>query len=344
MTFTSPNLLAQWMPVRASESAGMVDHLFSFIFWLAAFFVALVVGLLVVFVLRYRHRPGQARRPAPSGNMPLEITWTLIPTIIVIIIFFWGFRAYTQMAIAPPNAYEIQVTGRMWSWSFTYPNGYVDGELHIPANTPVQLILNSNDVIHSLYIPALRLKKDVVPGRYNKLYVNADRLGTYDIYCASYCGTNHSQMTTRLVVHDPDDFVRWLQDASSLLARMTPVEAGEMIYRTRGGCYQCHSIDGSRIKGPSFKNLYGYEQIFTDGSRGVIDENFIRDFVYEPQKRIPAGYDPIMPSFKGTLNEQDVSAIIAYLKSLSDRAPKVSLPGTRPATQPNPRSTIENRK
>ncbi len=237
------------------------------------------------------------------------------------------------MAIAPPNAYEIQVNGRMWAWSFTYPNGYVDSELHVPVDTPIQLILSSADVIHSLYIPALRLKKDVVPGRYNKLYFQADRLGTYDIYCASYCGTNHSQMTSRLVVHDPDDYVRWLQEAANWQTRMTPIEAGEMIYRTRGGCYQCHSIDGSRIRGPSFKNLFGYEQIFTDGSRAIADENLIREFVFDPQKRIPAGYDPIMPSFKGILKEQDVGAVIAYVKSLSDRAPKIDLT-TRPTTQP----------
>jgi len=313
-----------WMPPKASTHAGDVDFLFHFILWLSVFFFLLVTALVVVFVWKYHHREGVKHEATADHSTALELTWTLIPTVLVCIIFYFGFRGYLQMGVIPSNAYEIQVEGRMWSWQFTYPNGHVDPELHVPANTPVRLVLSSADVIHSLYIPAFRVKKDAVPGRYNKTWFEATELGTFDLYCAEYCGTNHSTMITKVVVHEPSDFKVWLEKASNWETRMTPVEAGKMLITSRG-CTVCHSETGNVLIGPSFKNLFGYERQFTDGSRTVADENYIRESIAEPGKRVVSGFANAMPAFQ--LKDQDMRAIIAYLKSLSDKAPAEATPG-----------------
>lgn len=330
-----------WMPEKAAEGAGVVDALFAFIFWVSAFFTALVIGLLVVFLVRYRHgrTASAAAGQAPSHNTLLEVTWSIIPAIIVLVIFYLGVRSYLTLTVPPPDAYEIRVTARMWSWSFAYPNGHIDSELHVPVDTPVQLVLSSDDVIHSLYVPAFRAKKDAVPGRYNKMWFRAIREGTFDLYCAAYCGTNHSQMLSRVIVHSPQDFDRWLREASDWRSRMTPVEAGRMLYEKKLGCIQCHSTDDSRLIGPTLKNLYGYERKFTDGTSAIIDENLIRQSILDPTAKVPVGYAPVMPSYRGQVGEADIDALIAFIKSLSDRGPRsADLPGpaTAPATQPSP--------
>jgi len=322
-----------WMPEKAAEGAHTVDALFAFIFWVSAFFSALVIGLLVLFVIKYRRGAQRTHGEAPSHSTALEITWSVIPGILVIIIFYLGVRSYLTLTVPPPDAYEIRVTARMWSWSFAYPNGHIDSELHVPVDTPVQLVLSSDDVIHSLYVPAFRAKKDAVPGRYNRMWFRATREGTFDLYCAAYCGTGHSQMLSRVVVHSPEDFQRWLRDASDWRSRMTPVEAGRMLYERRLGCIQCHSIDGTPRIGPSLKNLYGYEQKFTDGTSAIIDENLIRQFILNPTAKVPVGYAPVMPSYRGQVSEADIDALIAFIKSLSDRGPRITdIPG--PATAP----------
>jgi cytochrome c oxidase subunit 2 len=327
-------IVAQWMPQRASTVAGEVDWLFDLILGIAAFFFLLVVTLLVYFVIRYRYREGREQPKTTSHNTPLELVWTIIPTIIVIIIFYFGFRDYMHMAVAPPDSYEIQVTARMWSWTFTYPNGAVTNDLHVPVATPVRLVLQSDDVIHSLYIPAFRLKKDVVPGRYNKLWFEATKTGTYDLYCASYCGTSHSQMISRVIVHDPEEFKRWLAQAGNWASTMTPAEAGRMLFERRG-CMQCHSTDGSRIIGPTLKDLFASTVSYSGGKKLVADEDYVRESIYDPGAKVVDGFDNVMPSFKGTFTDKDVDAMIAYLKSISAhyKAPPVA-PATAPATRP----------
>ncbi len=324
-----------WMPQRASSYAGGVDWLFYFIFWLSVFFFFLILGLLVLFIWKYRHRKGHQAQPSPSHSTALELTWTIIPTILVIIIFYFGFRSYLTMAVPPPNAYEIIVTGKMWAWEFAYPNGHVDNVLHVPVDTPVRLVLTSQDVIHSLYVPAFRVKRDAVPGRYNKMWFKATQMGEFDLFCAEYCGQKHSEMITKVVVHDSTEFRKWLEEASNWEVRMTPLQAGAGFY-VRRGCNQCHSVDGSQIIGPSFKDLYGVSRVFADGGTAVADENYIRESIREPQKHIVAGYDSSMPSFsEKQLKERDVMALIIYLKSLSSHYKgDLSLTATRPAAQP----------
>lgn len=308
-----------WMPKRASTVSGDVDNLFNFIMWLSIFFFLLILVLMVVFVWRYRHRKGDdpSRSSRAGHSTALELTWTIIPTVLVVIIFYFGFRGYLDMAVAPPNAYEIQVTGRTWTWSFTYPNGAVTNELHVPVNTPIRLVLTSDDVIHSLYVPAFRVKKDAVPGRFNKMWFTATTPGIYDLFCAEYCGRDHSEMKTVAVVHPTvEDFRHWLEEASKWEGRMTPVEAGKMLYERRG-CTSCHSLDGSRGQGPTFKDLFGSPRPLASGQTLTADENYLHESILYPTAKMVAGYAPVMPSFAGSLREPDVRAIIAFLKTQS---------------------------
>jgi cytochrome c oxidase subunit 2 len=192
------------------------------------FFFVLIVALMVAFVVRYRRRPGREdAEDSAHHSTALELTWTLIPIAIVVFIFAWGFKVYLDLNTPPANSYEILVTGQKWKWLFTYPNGHVDENLHVPLDTPVRLVMTSEDVIHGFYIPAFRLKRDVVPGRYVKVWFRAIKPGEYQIYCTQYCGTGHSDMWAKVVVHEPGGFERWLDEASNFLKTMSPAEAGE---------------------------------------------------------------------------------------------------------------------
>jgi cytochrome c oxidase subunit 2 len=305
-----------WMPPSVSTVAGNVDWLFSFILAISVFFFLLIVVVMTLFVIRYRHREGVAPEPSPSHNTAIEVTWTVIPLILVIVIFLFGFRGFLDMATPPANAYEILVNAQKWNWSFTYPNGYVDANLHVPVNRPVRLVMTSADVIHSLYVPAFRVKRDVVPGRYAKAWFEATEPGQYELFCAEYCGTSHSDMIAKVVVHPPGEFESWLDNASNFLETMTPVEAGEKLFQVRG-CHQCHSIDGSRKTGPSLLGVFGHTQALADGSSVTADENYIRESILEPTAKVVAGFEPVMPTYQGRLKDAEISAIIAYLKSLS---------------------------
>ncbi|MEA2734281.1 MAG: cytochrome c oxidase subunit, partial [Humisphaera sp.] len=241
-------LLAQaaYLPPQASSVAPEVDRVFNGILIVVTFFCVLVFTGTIIFAIKYRHRPGHEGGESPGHSTALELTWTIVPTIIVLVIFYYGFRGYLDMTVVPPNAYEIQVEGKMWNWQFGYPNGHYDPELHIPLNRPVRLVLRSEDVIHSLYIPAFRSQKQAVPGRYNRFWIQGSAVGEYPIYCAQYCGTNHPLMITQVVVHAPADFDQWLEIASNpeKQAGFTPRKAGLQIMKGKG-CLGCHTLDGS---------------------------------------------------------------------------------------------------
>jgi cytochrome c oxidase subunit 2 len=307
---------SMWMPPRVSTVAHHVDWLFNFILAISVFFFLLIVVLMVVFVIRYRRREGQQAEVSPSHNMALELTWTVIPLILVVVIFFFGFRGFLDMTTSPANAYEILVDGQKWNWRFTYPNGYVDSNLHVPVQRPVRLVMTSADVIHSLYVPAFRIKSDVVPGRYSKAWFEATEPGQYELFCAEYCGTSHSDMIAQVIVHPPGEFEKWLEEASNFLETMTPVEAGFKLYQIRG-CQQCHSVDGSAKTGPTLLGVFGHTQALADGSSIVADENYIRESILEPAAKVVAGYEPVMPTYQGRIKDEEITAIIEYLKSLS---------------------------
>ena len=305
-----------WMPPQGSTAAPGVDRLFYFIFWISAFFFALIVVLAVIFVIRYRKRPGrEAPAEVPTHNTPLEVAWTVIPLALVFVIFYFGFKIFLDVVTPPKNAYEIQVTAQRWKWTFTYPTGHVDENLHVPVDTPVVLVMTSEDVIHSFFVPDFRLKRDVVPGRYNKMWFRATQAGSHDLFCAEYCGTSHSTMIAQVIVHAPGEYEKWLADASNFLAKLPPAEAGAQVFRTRG-CLQCHSVEGKANVGPAMNAVFGSTVPTREGARLVADENYIRESILDPAASVVAGFEPVMPTYKGRIKDQEISAIIAYLKTL----------------------------
>ncbi len=269
---------------------------------------------MVYFSVVYRRRPGhQAEKTATHSNV-LEVTWTIIPLLIVAYIFYAGFSAYMQMQTAPQNSYEILVKAQKWDWFFTYPNGYVDSDLHVPVDEPVKLIMSSEDVIHSLFIPAFRVKMDCVPGRYTYAWFRGTKAGTYDLYCTEYCGDSHYDMQANVVVHKSGEFDAWLENAANFYKDLPPAEAGKIIF-TRY-CNQCHSDDGTAKTGPTFKGTYGQTHALRDGSTVEVDDNYIRESIMDPQAKVREGYQPVMPTFKGILSDDEITYLIEYIKTL----------------------------
>jgi cytochrome c oxidase subunit 2 len=340
-----------WLPPRSSTYADDVDWLFWFIMAISVIFFLLITVLVVVFVWKFRYRPGVPMQDAPKHNTALELTWTFVPTVLVIIIFVYGFKGYLRMTVPPPNAYEIIVNGKMWKWTFQYPNGYQGDELHLPLGVPVSFILSSDDVIHSFAIPAFRVKKDVVPGRYNRMWAEPNEAGKFDIFCDQYCGDQHSLMRTQVQVESKAEFDAWLLKMSTKTYAF-PYLHGQDLYLHKG-CNGCHAIDTSPSApktGPSWVNLYGNAVNFTDGGSVIADENYLRSMIVNPNNRIVVGYQGIMPSFQGLLKDKthDVDDLIAFIKTLSDKyhpsgptSSPTSAPTTAPAAKPEPVAALQ---
>lgn len=337
-----------WMPTQASSYAGRVDWVFYFILAISTFFFLLIATVMIVFVIRYRRRPGHEAQPSSHHSMKLELTWTIIPLILVVAIFVVGFKGYMDMVTPPANAYQVMVIGQKWSWAFQYPNGYVDANLHVPVDRPIELVLSSRDVIHSVYIPAFRLKKDAVPGRYNRAWFQSTKINDiegYDLFCAEYCGTSHSTMVAKVFVHEPTAFAKWLEESSQWEGRISPAERGRQLH-TQRGCAQCHSLDGSVLIGPSFKDVWDRtvtkRTTFRDGKSLATmitpeygPEQYIADSILKPDKEYVSGYSPAMPSYVGQIKENDILALIAFFKSLDPKYKAEAEAATiAPATQP----------
>lgn len=304
-----------WFPVQASRYAPEVDFLFDFILWISTAFFVVIIAVMAVFIIRYRRRAGVGPKKTPTHNTALELTWSILPGILLVVMFWMGAKAFIGLREPPDDSYEVGVTGQKWNWSFAYPNGHVDPELHVPVDTPVRLVLSSDDVIHSFFVPAFRIKQDAVPGRYTKLWFNAKETGTFQVFCAEYCGTKHSDMLTRVVVHEPGGFEKWLADASDFLAKLPPAEAGKKIYESHG-CKACHTVDGTPGIGPSWKGVYAHQRSFTDGTSEVALENYLRQSIVEPEAKVVAGFGPVMPTFKGKLKDAEITAVIEFMKTL----------------------------
>jgi cytochrome c oxidase subunit 2 len=239
-----------WFPEQASTFAAEVDSFFYFILWLSVFFFVLIVGGMAYFIWKYRERPGYRGNPEAEHNTPLEITWTVLPTFIVIYIFVRGAAGYLNMSRAPAETLDIQVQAQKWAWTFTYPNGAVSPELHLPIDQPAKMVMRSSDVIHSFFVPAFRAKSDVVPGRYNLMWFQPTKEGTYDLLCTEYCGDKHSEMLAKVTVHSKEAYEKWVTDAAK--PPEDPVEHGKWIYE-RYGCKSCHSLDGTKVVVPASK-------------------------------------------------------------------------------------------
>lgn len=314
------SLLAQtgpsfWLPERASSVATPIDHLFDILLAVSVFFFGLIVVLMAVFVLLYRRRPGMESIESPSHNTKLEITWTVIPLLIVTIIFYLGFTTYMDIRTSPRDAYEVQVIGKKWQWLFKYPDGHVDEVLHVPLDEPVRLLMTSEDVIHGLFIPAFRINMDLVPGRYTSLWFRAVEPGEFQLYCTQYCGTGHSDMITKVVVHARSDFESYLKKEANAFKDLSPAQAGELLYKRRG-CAQCHSLDGTIITGPSFKGIFGQTAHFSNAADAVVEENYIRESILNPSAKIVQGFRDQMPTYKGILKDEEITDIIEFIKTL----------------------------
>lgn len=309
------------LPPQASTYAAGVDDLYYFLFWLSVFFFVGIVGAMTYLVLRYARTKHEAPQGVPAHHQTLEVTWTVIPTIIVLFIFAWGFWGFMDMRVVPEDAMEIQVQASSWAWQFTYPNGGQSPELHVPVGEPVRLVLSSKqgDVIHSLYIPAFRTKMDCVPGRYNYTWFEATKEGNYRLYCTEYCGRGHSQMSTWAVVESNADYNKFLQGLE--WDEDAPPEVnGEKVYLNKG-CKSCHTVDGSKKVGPSFYNSWGKEVPLQSGGTVVFDENYVRESIYEPSAKIHQGYPNKMPKYTSQdLGDREINALIAYFKTLKPEA------------------------
>jgi cytochrome c oxidase subunit 2 len=308
---------AIFMPPAASTYAHEVDSAYMLINIICVFFFCLVIGLMTYFVIRYRRRGSADLTPNIAHNTPLEVIWTVIPVILVVIIFFVGFRGYMNQRVAPQNSMQVNLTARRWMWTFDYGNGVKSNKtLAVPAGKPVQMIMNSEDVIHAFYVPDFRIKQDVVPNRYTMVWFQADQPGTHTLFCAEYCGASHSNMMADVVVMPQDQFDEWLQSGGVGDIKGLPLaKQGEILY-TAKACNTCHSLDGSASTGPTWKGLFGHNVSFTDGSTAQVDSNYIRESIMTPQARIVQGFSPVMPTYQGQLDDAQITAIIEYIKTL----------------------------
>ncbi len=303
------------LPPEGSAYAGEHDTFFLAIVFLSAFFFILITGLTLYFAWRYRRRSEDDVTPDISHSLKLEVIWTVIPLIIVIGIFFWGFHGYVNATTAPGDALEIQVLGKKWLWQFEYPDGMrTINEIHVPVGRPVRLIMSSEDVIHSFYLPSFRVKKDVVPNMYTDLWFYPRDEGVHTLFCAEYCGRGHSDMLGKVYVDSVEKFREWQELGDERTRNMPLSELGAMLYESRG-CETCHSLDGSRRDGPSFQGIFGETHQMTDGSDVAVDENYLRESILQPQAKIRSGYEGIMPTFQGLLRDREIAALIEFIKT-----------------------------
>lgn len=305
-----------WLPPGDSTIAQDVDSLFYFIVYLSLALFLIVTLSSLFLAIRYRRRGKRELTTSIAHNIPLELTWTIIPTMLVLVIFAWGFRDYLRMQVVPRNALEIKVKAQKWFWSFEYPGGVSEvNRLVVPVDKPIKLLMSSQDVIHSLFVPNFRVKMDVLPNRYTTLWFEATREGEFNLFCTEYCGKGHSEMLGKVVVMREQDYQDWLQTTAEASLTMSLEELGEQLYRSKA-CVTCHSVDGSPNQGPTFKGIFGKSEKLTDGTEVVVDENYIRESILDPFAKIAAGYQPIMPPFQGLLKDREVDALIAFIKSL----------------------------
>ena len=315
-------------PVQASNFAGNVDALFSFILMTTLFFAVLVTVLIIFAAFKFRRRSEKEVGDDVHGNNVLEVGWTLIPTIIAIGIFAWGAAIYVNYRIAPTDTLDIYLVGKQWMWKRQQPNGRKEiNELHIPVNRNVKLIMGSEDVIHDFYVPAFRVKMDVVPGRYNTMWFRPTKTGKYHFFCSQYCGTNHAVMGGWVTVMEPAEYAAWLSGESG---DVNPVSAGERLF-TQFACVTCHLPNGTG-RAPSLNGVFGANVLLADGSIVVADEAYIRESILQPKAKIVAGYQPVMPTFQGLVTEEQIMNLTAYIKSLQSQPVPAKGAGIAPSS------------
>jgi cytochrome c oxidase subunit 2 len=313
-----------------------VDDIYYFIFWVSLVaFIAICVAT-AWFAFRYRRsRVGVVPEDSPHHSTAIEIVWSVVPAVLMVAMFWYGFVDYVDRRTMPEDAMRIDVSAQKWVWSFRYPNGaqvpgvlgtiganqdpaWSKSGLHVPPNEPVVFRIMSNDVLHSFSVPSMRVKMDAVPGRYTYAWFEATKPGVYDLYCTEYCGQQHSQMLSKVIVHPSRaDYESWV--ASQVIEKEPSVAYGEYLYNLKG-CVACHSVDGNVVLGPTFQGSYGAERNLADGSSVTIDENYIRQSILDPMSQIAlkedgGSYLGVMPAFQGQVDDVDLAALIEFIKA-----------------------------
>ena len=303
----------QLRPEAASSIAEGVDHLYFVLTFITLFFTIAIFSTIFFFMVKYRRRAENEIPPDTEENLPLELAWTIIPTLICAGLFLWASSLYFENSRPPSASTEIFVIGKQWMWHIQHPEGVREiNELHVPEGVPVKLTMTSEDVIHDFYIPAFRVKKDVIPGRYSSLWFQATKVGTYHLFCAQYCGADHAEMLGWVYVMSPADYETWLASGTP---SETMEKTGEKIFN-KLGCSSCHQPDGTG-RGPSLVGDYGKEEDSRVARSALVDEAFIRQAIINPNSVALKNYPPIMPTFRGQINEEQVLQLIAYVKSLA---------------------------
>lgn len=355
LTAAAPASIGEELWFGASDSAWAegqeATDLFVWIWWFCVIWFVFLMGLVGYFCVKYRRRKGVAPERSAAHNTPLEIAWTVIPTLFLVYIFFRGFHGYLDMVVAEGNAEQIELTAQKWNWVMTYPNGVTSAMVTkidegqtidypifvVPEDFPIELTMQSTDVIHSFWVPDLRQKFDVFPNRYTKFAFRVDKLTEEDkaanndpeffpggfrdhvVFCAEYCGDSHAEMAAILRVATRTDYETWKESGGVNAAELAPVELGALLYKVKG-CAACHSVDGSPNTGPSWKDLYGADVSLTNGSTVKGDENYIRESILVPGAKVHEGYPNQMPSYQGKFNNIELRGMIAYIRSLSENA------------------------
>ena len=298
-------------PDRASTAAGNVDALFIFLLIVSGLMTALIFTAVVYFSARYRRRRGVLAEQI-EGSTPLELTWSIIPLFVFMAIFAWGAVVYFKSRTPPRDSTEVYVVAKQWMWKLDHAEGQREiNELHVPVGRDVKLIMTSQDVIHSFFVPAFRMKQDVLPGRYTVAWFRATKPGTYHLFCTQYCGTQHSGMIGSIIVQEPAQYEAWMSGGTS-----GPLSAtGEKIF-SELGCVTCHRTD-SQGRGPNLQGVFGKPVQLEDGRTVTADENYIRECILDPGAKRVKGFQPIMPTFQGLVSEEQVNALVAYVKSLA---------------------------
>ena len=306
-----------FFPHEASAHAAQVDAIYFFMVSVTAFFSLLIAGLLVFFAIKYHRRHDDEVGAAIHGSVALELLWTVIPFFITMVMFGWGAKVFFDAYRPPKGAMEIYIVGKQWMWKAQHMGGQKEiNELHVPVGRAVKLTMGSEDVLHSFFIPAFRVKADVIPGRYNVLWFTPTKPGRYHLFCAEYCGTKHSGMIGWVDVMEPTDFQAWLGGGR---ASDSPAAAGEKLFQDLV-CISCHR-DDAQARGPQLKGLFGHTVRLQGGATAVADEAYIRESIVNPQAKIVDGFLPIMPTFQGLVSEEQLLQLIAYVRSLGEATP-----------------------
>lgn len=313
-----------WLPKQSSTLAPQIDFAWDVVLYTSTFFFLLLMIPTFYFVMKYRRKKEGEVTSAIDHSTRIEVVWTVIPLFVLIALFFVGLSPYVNASVAPANALEVQVTAQKWSWSFRYPNGTTSpGKLIVPKGKPVRLVMSATDVLHSFYVAEFRVKQDAIPGQYTSLWFEPTQTGDFVVQCAEYCGApqgdipsdkpgGHSDMLATVQVVEEQAFKDWLETGGED-KNVPPAERGKKLF-AQWGCSACHSLDGSKLAGPSLKGAFGREEELADGSKIKIDENYLSESILNPNAKVVKGFAPIMPVFQGQLQQPQVEALIAFIK------------------------------